>query len=473
MCGICGQFSENNIIDDNIENQKKYFNLINKRGTDFFELKFKNVFIGYSNFPIRNSFDKNDLIKDDILVLLNGEIYNCPPDKSEFNYIRETYIKKGIAGFNKFTGKFIILIYDEKKKALYIIRDYFGKIPFFYVVQDNIIYFSSLASSLLDILKDHQLDYIAQLEEEIFRYRGYDRTKYKNIHQIPPNTIMCCQSGKITYKPLKNQITYNTPVDRSYEDILNDLLVESVTATFNNLEKDRPIGVLVSGVDSYIIFKILEKYFDGEILAFVFYSHMNPFNFTYNPDKTKVEKIKVTFKDFYQNIRECISLFQGINRTQIKSYIFGKKIKEKYNNLKVVYCGEGADELFGGYTANIFHLDVTLKYKKYLKDYPECSESLVLKDYLNTKRNIKSICSFFQKHQLVEVHLNPFNICFQNFLLELRSPFLTEKLHAFSKILPEDYFKHKIIIKNLAKEKYDFDPTGYKKISLPESILFV
>ncbi len=472
MCGIYGCISGRDDKIKELEDQRKFFDEVVRRGTESFEYKFKRSFFGYSNFAIRNPFNPDDALKNNILVLLNGEIYNCPPQTTEFNFIREVYLKEGASGFKKLNGKFIILIYDLEREILFLVRDFFGKIPVFFMQQEQTLYFSSLAGSLLPILKDHRLDQVARLETELFRYRSFNRTKYENIHQLPPNTVLCFQSGKIMLKPLKNEISSFDTDYKNTEDILNQLLIESVTSTFNNIEENKPIGVLVSGIDSYILFKILERYYNGRILAFVFYNYRAPFDFSYDRDKTTVEKIKLFSEDFYRNLNECLTLCRGGDISPIKTYIFAKKIKERYPGLKVVYCGEGADELFGGYTEGIRHMDGRLVHRELVKSYEDYPYSVLLNDFTSTERNTKSITGFFQRHQLVEVHLNPFNVCFQNFLLELRSPFLSEKILAFSNQLPEEYFIDKAIIKILARKEYSFDTTDYKKVSLPASISF-
>lgn len=472
MCGIYGLISENEQTVKEFEDQKKHFDAVLRRGTESFEYKFNKCFFSYTNFAVRNVFNPDDVMKDNIMVLLNGEIYNCPSGMTEFEYIRKVYICEGISGFKNFNGKFAILIYDLKKGALYMVRDVFGKIPMFYTIQDEALYFSSLASCLLPVLKDHSPDDVALFEMELFRYRSFDRTKYRNIRQLPPNTVLCFKAGKITKWPLKDELQSYDAGDKAPEDVLNELLIESVTSTLNNVEENRAIGILVSGIDSYILFKIIERYYNGRIIAFVFHSHREPFDFSYDPKKTTVEKIKLYTKDFFKNLEECVRLCRGIDSCPIKTYIFARKIKERYPELKVVYCGEGADELFGGYTENIRHADSRLAYVEDIEEYEVYGISRLLKDFSLLERNTKSITGFFLKHQLVEVHLNPFNICFQNFLLELRSPFLYEKILSFSKQLPGEYFIDKKIIKLLAQKEYDFDTTDYKKISLPASIGF-
>ena len=80
----------------------------------------------------------------------------------------------------------------------------------------------------------------------------------------------------------------------------------------------------------------------------------------------------------------------------------------------------------------------------------------------------KKICNFYLKHQLVAKHLNPFNIAFQNFLMEVRCPFLDRDIYRLMQVLPEEEFEDKKIIKDLAYHLYDFDSSNYKKYGLPQ-----
>jgi asparagine synthetase B (glutamine-hydrolysing) len=145
-------------------------------------------------------------------------------------------------------------------------------------------------------------------------------------------------------------------------------------------------------------------------------------------------------------------------------YLFAKCIKSLKPHLKVVICGEGADELFGGYTEWIrsFRKEVDPLLLE------ELNGSLLYNDYKGVPGNIKDTCDFFLKHQLVAKHLNPFNICFQNFLMEIRCPFLDWNIYRFMQSLVESEFEDKKIIKDLASHLYHFEVKDYKKYGLPQ-----
>lgn len=85
----------------------------------------------------------------EIVVLFNGEIYNCPEDyDSEARYLHDQYLEKGTGLFRELDGEYAILIVDFKKGMLYAARDCFGTKPLFFGSKGEDFGFASYRDAL-------------------------------------------------------------------------------------------------------------------------------------------------------------------------------------------------------------------------------------------------------------------------------------------------------------------------------------
>lgn len=101
-------------------------------------------------------------------IVFNGEIYNFPEIKQElescgYNFSTKTdaevimavYDKWGSDCLNKFNGMWAFIIYDIKRKSLFISRDRFGIKPLNYYLASDVLI---LASEIKSILKYPNID---------------------------------------------------------------------------------------------------------------------------------------------------------------------------------------------------------------------------------------------------------------------------------------------------------------------------
>ena len=149
MCGIAGAIGPNiNISTTNIE---KLNQVIKHRGPDFQNyLINKNFFFYHARLSIidlRNISNQPMFSSDKkLLIIFNGEIYNYIELKNKIkNYefktnsdtevILAAYKKWGKNCLNKLSGAFSFLIYDIKKKRLFLLEIDLDKSPFFLTSQ--------------------------------------------------------------------------------------------------------------------------------------------------------------------------------------------------------------------------------------------------------------------------------------------------------------------------------------------------
>jgi asparagine synthase (glutamine-hydrolysing) len=353
MCGIFCIYSRNGfsfenkqIIDTYIENGK----LLNHRGdTNNYKIINNKLFIFHNRLAINDLSSKGTqpMIKDQIMVLVNGEIYNYNElvklvnDKLP-NYIFKStsdseiliplYLLYGSAFINKLNGMYSFVLYDLKKNIILCARDHIGITSLYYSETPNIIMFSSEMKALVNITD--------------------------NIKIFEPGMMYINRSFFTHYSPKWKQIDYipNTKVDYSK---IKDILINSV---LKHTLSDQPIGILLSGgLDSSIIASIMtylkrNKLINNPIKTFTIGLENADDIIAANKVADFIKSDHTAYNFYIENAIDILeTVIYHIEtydittiRASIPLYLLSKQIKED-TDIKVILSGEGADELMAGY----------------------------------------------------------------------------------------------------------------------------
>lgn len=345
MCGIISIF---NCGDDKSieEDFTKAFDSISHRGPDS-KLIYRddNHIYGFHRLSIIDTSENSmQPLKDDKgrVVLCNGEIFNYKELIEEYKLntfgvlsdcgiLLDLYDK---VGFHKMIelliGDFAIVLTDGNN--VYLGRDRIGVRPLFYGITDKDLYLTvaSEAKALEFLCKE-----IKQMEftSLVFNLEGDDIYR-KFVFKNEPN-----------FSLTENEICTS----------LKDILFNSVK---RRLISHRPIGVLLSGgLDSSLITSILCKLLGPENVRT--YS----IGMKGSPDlknarlvseflKTQHTEVIMTPEQGLNAIERVIKMIESYDITTIRASIpmmlLGEYIKENTED-KVIFSGEGADELFCGY----------------------------------------------------------------------------------------------------------------------------
>ena len=366
MCGICGFTGE--IINQNkvIENMT---NLIIHRGPDdagyFID---KNISMGFRRLSIIDLDKGNQPIYNEInnLVLtFNGEIYNYKELKEELlkaghKFYTETDSEVIIHGFEewgeellpKLRGMFAFAIWNRENKSLFIARDPFGIKPMHYTQKgENFIYGSEIKSILAFPTVEKKFNYKTLDNYLSFQYAVPPETFFEGIYCLLPGHYLWYKDGNITtnrYFEAKFNINEDLDLETASKQI-EKAFENSVQA---HRISDVEVGCfLSSGIDSSYVC----SYFPGQkafTVGFDFGQKYNEITCAQNLAK------KVGINHYYKTIKSE-EFWGAIKKVQyhmdqpladpscIALYFVSKLASE---HVKVVLSGEGADELFGGYT---------------------------------------------------------------------------------------------------------------------------
>lgn len=327
-----------------------------------------------------------------VLLMLNGELYNAFDFKKEligwgYNFKSTTdtevalalYLKYGFMGMlERLNGMFAIVVVDLGKKELFIARDRFGIKPMYFVNTNHTFAFSSELKSFRYLdgfefkLDENQLD-----EYLIFRnnLRG---TLYKGINSLVPGhyiSITQTRGYVITRYFDINNYTRTTGLSGnidSYFPKLEEWLGKSVRS---QLMSDVKLGCQLSGgIDSTLVTWLANRDSSKgsfESVSIVFndprFSEEKYIDIVSERLGIKSHKFLLDSDYYLDNIETATwHLETPINHPNtVAIYKLSQRAKE---HVTVLLSGEGADEVFGGYT-RFYELSYPYKPRRLLHQF--------------------------------------------------------------------------------------------------------
>jgi asparagine synthase (glutamine-hydrolysing) len=398
MCGILG----GNLIKSNDEMKKGLISMMH-RGTDGNTIfSFKNgMKLSHNRLSIQDLSEtaNQPMVSDDgrYYLAFNGELWKSTFEKfdkelrSKYNFKTKNSDSELLLYFlidncenlkskmNELEGMFSFAFYDKEKDYLTLGRDFMGRLPFYYYHNGQEIVFSSEIKGITESIPEIQYYNI----DKGSRFNSSFKDK-EVIKIVEPGTFITYNSVGV----LKEYRWFNfkpTPYDNNlstnyyprtenefldfegedkgvdyYASEFKKLLWEAVE---DELVADVPICTILSGgIDSTIITYILSK-INPNIEAFVvnvwpkkrtnkevkddlYYARLAAKEFG-----IKLHEINVDRKNIEDILAESVWASETHKWTQVSPAVaqlfLAWKIRRK--GYKVVFGGEGADEIFASY----------------------------------------------------------------------------------------------------------------------------
>ena len=385
MCGIAGFYNlqRQNFIVDELLLQKMHQRLIH-RGPDAFGIwKSDRHQIGLTARRLKIidlSDDGNQPMhssEHQIVVCFNGEIYNHQILRNELELLgyrykstsdTETiiyaYKEWGISCIDRFDGMFAFILFDIKKSIVYLVRDRIGIKPLYFSLQGSVLSFASEIKAL-NILPwiENKINQLAWYHYLTFMVTPAPLTMYEGIYKLPAGFYAEIDNHKrITFK---NWYTPIKQLDASEKKLItNELYVIDRIKTLltasvkKRMIADVPVGAYLSGgLDSSLNVALMAQNcskIKTFTIAFAHDSKTNEHVWArqvaqhFGTDHHEIIISETDAFDFYEKmvyqldepLADCVC---------IPFYYVSKKAFDI--GMKVVQVGEGADELFFGYTS--------------------------------------------------------------------------------------------------------------------------
>jgi asparagine synthase (glutamine-hydrolysing) len=258
---------------------------------------------------------------------------------------------------------FAIGLWDDSKKELWLIRDRIGIKPLYYSIKNGTVSFASEIKALLaDPTQNREVN-----EEAFFHYLSFlttpaPNTLFKGIKKIPNGTWLRIRQNGDVYEHRYWDVLENTnPMDNvSEEEIAQQLLAELRTSVKLRKVSDVPVGVFLSGgIDSSTNAALFSEGETSPVKTFTigykgtFQSHRNEFQYA----RQMADYVKSEHHELQLDIDDLINFLPKMIHLQdepladpvcVPVYYVSKLARD--NGVTVCQVGEGADELFCGYS---------------------------------------------------------------------------------------------------------------------------
>lgn len=366
MCGICGFTGQ---VVDRDKVIEKMTEVITHRGSDsdgFFADDY--ISMGFRRLSIIDLDAGHQPIynEDKTLVLtFNGEIYN-------YKELRRVLVQKGhkfctdtdseviVHGFEewqedlllKLRGMFGFAIYNTKDKSVFIARDFFGIKPMHYTqIGEDFVYGSEIKSILEHPRFVKKFNAKALDTYLSFQYAVPPETFFEGVYCLMPGHYLWYRDGEVEttryWEP-----RFNPNEEMSEEQAVNE--IEKVFENSVNAHKIADVEVgcfLSSGVDSSYV----STYFADQktfTVGFDFGEKYNEISWAENLSKkigVEHHTHLISSEEFWDAVPTVqYHMDQPLADPSCIALYFVSRLASRY--VKVVLSGEGADELFGGYT---------------------------------------------------------------------------------------------------------------------------
>ena len=376
MCGIAAFFSGGERIS--AERLKRATNSLHHRGPDgqgAWLSPDQRVGLGHARLSIIDLTTGDQPIANEdkrIHIVVNGEFYDFERQRRELEqrgHLFRTrsdseialhlYEELGAHCLQHLRGEFAFVLWDEANQRIFAARDRFGIKPLYYAVHDDTLYLASEIKALF------AAGVPAHWDQEYFYQHATgpamsDRTLFEGVHQVPPGHYLTATTNGM--RILRYWEFYYPPADKLVADTRGEsAFVEEFAAVFEEavrlrMRADVPVGCYLSGgLDSCAVLGFAARLCSTPIQAFTLTFDQAAYDegdiaremaaragANFHPIPIKQVDIADNFVDAIWHSETLFSNGHGVSK-----YLLSRAVRDA--GYKVVYTGEGSDEIFGGY----------------------------------------------------------------------------------------------------------------------------
>jgi asparagine synthase (glutamine-hydrolysing) len=307
-------------------------------------------------------------------IAYNGEVYNFAYHRtllagqgipfrgqSDTEVIVNLYRMEGPAALHKLRGMFAMAIWDEDRRELFLARDRIGVKPLYYTFAGDQFIFASEIKAILQ----HPAVVRAVDEEAFYHFLSFltspsPRTLFRGIFKLPPGHYAHLNaSGDLQlteyWDVFDSAQEHPDFTAEQYQAALLDELRESIRL---RMVSDVPFGVFLSGgIDSSTNVALMAEEMGRPVQTFsIGYAGQDRYN-EFEHARRVARHFGADHHEIIINEGDLLAFLPGLVYHQdepiadpvcVPIYYVSKLARD--SGTIVIQVGEGADELFGGYT---------------------------------------------------------------------------------------------------------------------------
>jgi len=308
-----------------------------------------------------------------VVVVCNGEIYNFVElrarlqaaghqfrTQSDTEVIVHLYEEDPSAFVEQLRGMFALAVWDARRRRLTLARDRFGIKPLHYALTDQgVVFGSELKAVLASGGVSPRMDRDALRDIFTFGYVRAPRSMVAGVNRLRAGECLAFESGRVSTRQYWD-LTFPAAADydrrRSDDDWAEQLRAELTYSVRLHLRSDVPIGAWLSaGIDSSAVAALAQAELRQPLPTFTL-GFENP-----QVDELRYHRLLDEHPEYHLvgHRLECRREHGALLPQAIwhREQPFGQGVdisrmliaEASARRVKVVLCGEGADEALGGY----------------------------------------------------------------------------------------------------------------------------
>jgi asparagine synthase (glutamine-hydrolysing) len=313
------------------------------------------------------------------VVILNGEIYNYRELRDELQskghefhtetdteVLLEAWREWGEECLAHLNGMFAFALWDDKERALYLVRDHVGIKPLYYWQKPDrqggcrIAFASEIKSILASGLIKAELDTEALHQFLTFLWAPDPNTLFRGIKTVPPGHFAKMQNGQLSLHQWWD-ISFDEIEEGRSEAWWQERVLETLDRVVRlEMVADVPLGSFLSGgVDSSSIVALMKQHSNGRpVGTYSIGIEAEDLRYDIIPDDVEWarrvnEQLATDYHEIMLNPQVAELLPKLVYHMDepaidmaIPSYLVSKAARE---TMTVMLSGMGGDEVFAGY----------------------------------------------------------------------------------------------------------------------------
>ncbi|MBI4370188.1 MAG: asparagine synthase (glutamine-hydrolyzing) [Elusimicrobia bacterium] len=380
MCGIVAIWSVKKPLD--LEELRSYLPLIQHRGPDDQDavLITPRLGFGHTRLSIIDLSPRGRQPKRDpqtgVIVTYNGEIYNYVElrrelearghrfeSTSDTEVLLKAYVQWGPDCTKRFFGMFAFALWDPRSQSFFAARDRLGIKPLYWLFDGNRLMVGSELKIFAGYLKRAgglRLNAEALPHYLTFRSIPTSSTLMEGVNRLGPGEYFLLQNvpGRPQSEKFWNLSDYAQERSVNESAALEELEKRLNTSIRRRLVADVPIGCFLSGgIDSSLVTLYAARLSNKKIHTFSVdfeeprYSERRYFNFVAQEAQSEHHVFIMQPSQFLDFLPRWAHLMDDLVSDPSSLPFYFIALEARRCGVKVALSGEGADELFGGYSS--------------------------------------------------------------------------------------------------------------------------